>query len=80
MSLFRYDYVKKTIENGWSRNLLVNQIESNLYQRQRLTAKTTNFKNTLPKEQLDLAQEIIKDPYKFDFLTIGNEMKELPPL
>ena len=70
-------YINKTIENGWSRNVLVCQIESNLYQRQALTEKTSNFKSTLPAPQSDLAQEMLKDPYKFDFLTIGQEAKEL---
>jgi predicted nuclease of restriction endonuclease-like (RecB) superfamily len=43
-------YLNKTIENGWSRNVLLNQIDSNLYERQKLENKTTNFKNTLPNQ------------------------------
>lgn len=70
-------YIKKTAENGWSRNVLAHQIESGLYKRQALTTKTNNFKKTLPSSQSDLAHEIMKDPYKFDFLTIGEEVKEL---
>lgn len=69
-------YVNKTIENGWSRNVLVHQIESNLYKRQQLTEKTTNFANTLPTPQSELAQEILKDPYKLEFLGIGHEAQE----
>jgi predicted nuclease of restriction endonuclease-like (RecB) superfamily len=70
-------YIKKTVQNGWSRNVLVHQIESNLHERQALPEKTTNFKNTLPAAQSDLAQEMIKDPYKFDFLSLDEEVKEL---
>lgn len=70
-------YIQKTVQNGWSRNVLVHQIEINLYERQALPEKTTNFKNTLPAAQSDLAQEMIKDPYKFDFLSLNEEAKEL---
>jgi len=67
-------YIRQTIENGWSRNVLVMRIESNLYER---TGKAqTNFERTLPKEQSDLAQNLLKDPYIFDFLTIGLEAHE----
>ena len=67
-------YVRKTIENGWSRRVLTHQIESNLYER---TGKAiTNFEITLPKPQSDLAQEVIKDPYCFDFLTIRENYTE----
>ncbi len=69
-------YVKQTIENGWSRNILVMQIESDLYHRQVLEDKTTNFKRTLPKPQSDLAEQMIKDPYKLDFLTVYNKAEE----
>jgi predicted nuclease of restriction endonuclease-like (RecB) superfamily len=67
-------YVQKTIENGWSRNILVHQIESELYHRQ--GKATTNFENTLPKPQSELAQELLKDPYNFDFLSLGKEAQE----
>ncbi|MBA2735294.1 MAG: DUF1016 domain-containing protein [Pyrinomonadaceae bacterium] len=67
-------YIRQTIENGWSRNVLVMRIESNLYER---TGKAqTNFERTLPKPQSDLAQNLLKDPYIFDFLTIGLETHE----
>ena len=67
-------YIRQTIENGWSRNVLVMRIESNLYER---TGKAqTNFERTLPKPQSDLAQNLLKDPYIFDFLTIGLEAHE----
>lgn len=67
-------YIQQTIENGWSRNVLTLQIDSGLYQRQ--GAATTNFERTLPQPQSDLAQQLIKDPYNFDFLTIGPAAQE----
>ena len=67
-------YIQKTIENGWSRNVLVLQIESSLYKRQ--GGAVTNFERTLPQPQSDLAQSLVKDPYNFDFLTISEDAKE----
>lgn len=67
-------YVRKTIENGWSRNVMVHQIESGLYHRQ--GKALTNFNETLPAAQSDLAQQLLKDPYTFDFLTIGKKARE----
>ena len=67
-------YIAKTIENGWSRNILVLQIEKRLYQRQ--GKALTNFERTLPPLQSDLAQQLLKDPYNFDFLTLGNDAHE----
>ena len=61
-------YVRKTAENGWSRNVLVHQIELRLYERQALADKTTNFKERLPLKQSELAQQSLKDPYVFDFI------------
>lgn len=61
-------YIYQTIENGWSRNVLVHQIESRLYHRQ--GKAITNFEKTLPKPQSELAQQLIKDPYNFDFLSL----------
>ncbi len=69
-------YINETVKNGWSRNVMVHQIESNLYQRQIQSDKTHNFKTTLTKPQSDLAHEILKDPYNFDFLSLGQEAKE----
>jgi len=66
-------YIQKTIANGWSRNVLVMQIESELYQRQ--GGAITNFERTLPAQQSDLAQQLIKDPYALDFL-IGEDAQE----
>lgn len=67
-------YIRQTIENGWSRSILTLQIESNLYNRQ--GKAVTNFSKTLPAPQSDLAQNILKDPYNFDFLTLDAEAHE----
>ena len=62
-------YAKAAIQNGWSRNVLVMQIEGGLHRRQ--GKAITNFQTTLPKPQSDLAQQLLKDPYNFDFLTLA---------
>lgn len=67
-------YIQEAIQNGWSRNVLVIQIEAGLYRRQ--GKGITNFHATLPKPQSDLAQQLIKDPYNFDFLTLDQEAHE----
>jgi len=69
-------YAQQAIENGWSRGILVIQIETNLYQRQHVTKKITNFKQTLPQHQSDLAEQLIKDPYNFDFLMMSGKAHE----
>lgn len=61
-------YIKKTIENGWSRSVLEMQIESQAHLR--VGAAQTNFSATLPAPQSDLARDILKDPYTFEFLGI----------
>lgn len=70
-------YVYKVIENNWSRAVLLNFLDTDLYERQ--GKANTNFKYTLPKETGDLAQEMTKDPYNFDFIAIrqGYNEKEL---
>jgi len=67
-------YIQQTIEYGWSRNVLVHQIESGLYHRK--GKAITNFDRTLPAPQSDLAQEVLKDPYVFDFLELREEIRE----
>lgn len=67
-------YTRKTIEYGWSRAVLIHQIESNLYKRQ--GKALTNFAQTMPAPQSDLAQQLLKDPYNFDFLTLGKDAHE----
>lgn len=64
-------YANKILENGWSRSVLALQAESGLYNRQNNEHKVNNFPLTLPKPQSDLACELLKDPYNFDFLTIS---------
>ena len=61
-------YVHKTIENHWSRSVLEHQIALNLYARQ--GKAITNFQQQLPATASDLAQELTKDPYVFDFLSM----------
>jgi predicted nuclease of restriction endonuclease-like (RecB) superfamily len=67
-------YIRQTIQNGWSRNVLVLQIESGLYRRQ--GKAQTNFTATLPAPQSDLAQQVLKDPYNFDFLMLAADARE----
>lgn len=69
-------YIQKTIENGWSRNILAMQIETDLYGRSTNTEKLSNFAETLPANQSDLAQQLLKDPYNFEFLTIKQKAHE----
>ena len=67
-------YAEQTLAHGWSRNVLVLQIEGKLYGRQ--GKATTNFAQTLPPLQSDLAQQLFKDPYNFDFLTLSAAAQE----
>ena len=69
-------YIKKVIENNWSRNVLVHQIESNLYERQALVNKVSNFEKLLPSAQSELALQTMKDPYVFDFIPFKEDMVE----
>lgn len=67
-------YVYQTIENGWSRAMLLNFLTTDLYERD--GKALTNFKRTLPEETSDLAQEITKDPYNFAFTGITKKYNE----
>ena len=67
-------YAEDTIKNGWSRDMLVIQIESNYHLR--IGNSSNNFKKSLPDINSDLANNIIKDPYVFDFLTLKENYKE----
>ncbi len=62
-------YAHQAVEHGWSRNVLAHQIAGDL--RRRRGRALTNFARTLPAPQSDLAQEMVKDPYSFDFLSLG---------
>jgi predicted nuclease of restriction endonuclease-like (RecB) superfamily len=70
-------YIKQTIENGWSRYILEDQIKQNLYQRQAIDQnKTTNFLSKLPSPISRLAQDMVKNPYNFDFLGLHDQAHE----
>lgn len=69
-------YIEACRKNGWSRNVLVHQIESGLYQRQALTEKISNFERRLPSPQSELAVQTMKDPYIFDFIPFKENMVE----
>lgn len=67
-------YAAQAIENGWSRNVMTFQIETRLYARQ--GKAISNFSPTLPEPDSELAQQTLKDPYIFDFLTLSKKAKE----
>ena len=67
-------YIGQTLENGWSRSLLLNWIDTDLYERQ--GKAITNFKSTLPAPDSDLTQEITKDPYNFAFADVTKRHNE----
>ncbi len=67
-------YAQEAVEYGWSRAILTHQIEAKLYERQ--GQAQTNFTRTLPAPQSDLARQVLKDPYNFDFLSLGKEARE----
>lgn len=69
-------YVDAIIENGWSRPMLGHQIDIGLYERQALSGKVNNFSRTLPDPQSELAQQQLKDPYVFDFITTQQSYAE----
>ncbi len=70
----RLYYINECAKNGWSRNILAMQIESDLFKRK--GSAITNFSNTLPDYDSDLAIETFKNPYNFDFLALAEEIKE----
>jgi predicted nuclease of restriction endonuclease-like (RecB) superfamily len=67
-------YITQIIEHGWSRNMLLNMLSTDLYESKGVSVN--NFVQTLPPVESDYAQEIIKDPYHFDFLSLTAEYKE----
>ncbi|MBQ8796068.1 MAG: DUF1016 family protein [Clostridia bacterium] len=69
-------YIRKTVENGWSHSVLTHQIESDLYTRQVLVDKISNFENRLASPQSELAVQTMKDPYIFDFIAMREDMVE----
>ena len=69
-------YAEKCIENGWSYTVLDHQIDLQLYERQAIAKKLTNFENKLPAMQSELARDVIKDPYIFELEGIKEEVIE----
>ena len=69
-------YLSRTLENGWSRSVLTHQIESDLYSRQVLAKKITNYETRLAPPQSELAVQTMKDPYVFDFIPFREDMVE----
>lgn len=69
-------YPKETARNGWSRNVLVHQIESGLYERQAIAQKISNFESLLSAPQSELAVQTMKNPYVFDFIPFKEDMVE----
>lgn len=69
-------YAEKCIENGWSYTVLDHQIDLQLYERQAIAKKITNFENKLPAMQSELARDVIKDPYIFELEGIKEEVIE----
>lgn len=69
-------YLRKCWENGWSRSVLMHQVELGLYERQALPDKVNNFDSALPSPQSDLVREQQKDPYIFDFITARQDATE----
>ena len=68
-------YIDETIKNNWSRAILLIQLKQNLFERQ--GKSINNFDKTLQKNQAQLANQILKDPYNFDFLTLESKVHEL---
>ena len=71
-----YWYITQAVANGWSRNVLQMQIETNLFARQIAVKKVSNFSVRLPKPQSDLANYLMKDPYIFDMMGQTDKMAE----
>ena len=72
----RFWYITQAVVNGWSRNVLQMQIETNLFARQIKAKKVSNFSARLPKPQSDLANYLMKDPYIFDMMGLTDKMAE----
>jgi predicted nuclease of restriction endonuclease-like (RecB) superfamily len=70
-------YAEATLEHDWSRPVPAHQIETRLKDRQ--GQAITNFSRTLPPTESDLAQQIVKDPYQFDFLALPEDARERDP-
>jgi predicted nuclease of restriction endonuclease-like (RecB) superfamily len=73
-SASRLFYIEETARQGWSRDVMVRQIDANYYERQ--GKAVSNFSRTLPDPFSALAQQTVKDPYLFDFLTLSDDYRE----
>lgn len=69
-------YAEKCLENGWSQTVLIHQIDSNLYQRQKENIKLSNFENKIPLTQSEMAKEMMKDPYIFELSNLKENAVE----
>ena len=69
-------YANKCLENGWSHTILVYQIESDLYQRQKENPKLTNFKDKMSVVRSELARDMMKDPYIFELSSLKEKAIE----
>ena len=69
-------YIKSTIQMGWSRNVLLNQIKSQLYEQKMVTKKQHNFNKALPEHLAEQANTTMKDSYMLDFLGISKPILE----
>ena len=69
-------YLEKTLEYKWSVDDLTSQVKSQLYERQVVANKISNFERRLPAEQKDMVVSTMKDPYMFDFINYTEEMLE----
>jgi predicted nuclease of restriction endonuclease-like (RecB) superfamily len=67
-------YLHAALEYGWSRDVLVLQMKSRLHERE--GKALTNFQRELPPPESDMVEQILKDPYNFDFLTVTEAVKE----
>ena len=69
-------YIEKTIENGWSRSVLMHQLSTKLYDRQEASVKVSNFGKLLPPAESEMIEQAMKDPYIFDFVTARQGLVE----
>lgn len=67
-------YVRQTLENSWSRDILLNELGTNLYERS--GKALTNFKSAHPEVDSDLAQDLTRDPYNFSFTGLRGKYNE----
>ena len=70
-------YAEKCLENGWSKIVLIHQIDSDLYQRQKENPKLTNFNKNMSNAQSELARDMIKDPYIFELSNLKDKATEI---